>query len=128
MSEQLLKVKATHQIVHDGQVLAPGTIFSAPESLVNELKKSSAVDVVEDNEGKPVVELKPVLAVSATPMTPQEAKIAADKKRLAEDEANLAADGGAAYRKPYGGVSDGLDTSSPVVRDASGSAAHPVHK
>ena len=112
MSENLVKVKAKHQIVHDGQTLKAGTFFNAPESLVTELTKADAIELVSDNpEGKPVVELSPVLAAPTIPLSPQDAKLAADQKRLADAHATLAA--------------DGLDTS-PVVLNASGSAAHPV--
>lgn len=79
MSEQMIKVKASHQIVHDGQVLLPGTVVSVPKSLADEWRRANAIE--EPDKDEKLTELKPVLA-DVTQLSPQDAKIAADKKRL----------------------------------------------
>jgi hypothetical protein len=89
-NESLVKVRARHQIQHDGQVLMPGTLFNAPESLIIELQNSGAIDLVEDTGTQTVVTLTPVLA--QTPSTsPQDLKAAADAKRIADMQAAAAA-------------------------------------
>jgi hypothetical protein len=79
MSEQMVKVKASHQIVHDGQVLLPGTVVSVPVSLADEWRKAGAIE--EPGKDEQVTVLKPVLGEPVV-LSPLQVKLAADKKRL----------------------------------------------
>ena len=70
-----IKVKAKHQIVHDGQTLTPGTIFLASKELVDELLKSDAVELVDGDQDKDPVELK-----SQTPPLSKDSKVGESPK------------------------------------------------
>jgi hypothetical protein len=74
------KAKAKHTIVHDGQSLAPGTIFECPEKLYDELILSGAIEAPKDDSKVEAVKLKPVVSPQApvvvAPGTPLAAPVA----------------------------------------------------